>query len=85
VPMLLSWRKPDHISGVNLLDRVAFSLSPSAACSDNQGLSEGMGMPGGAGTWLKGDAGTGNKGWIGRLKEGVDAYGAGKPLRWAFA
>ena len=37
-------------------------------------------MPGGTGSRLKGDAGTGNQGWVGRLKEGVDAYGAGKQV-----
>src|ERR1700722_14770058 len=47
VPVLLSRREPDPISGVNLLDRAALPLHPSAAGRHNKRLPEGMGMPGG--------------------------------------
>jgi hypothetical protein len=46
VPMLVTWRAPDHVASTNFDDGFAFSLSPSAACGDDERLPEGMGMPG---------------------------------------
>jgi len=83
--MFLSRRKPNHISGMNFLYRIAFPLNPTTPCRNNQCLSEGMRMPGGARSRLKCDAGAGNKRWIGCLKKRVNAYGACKPLCRTFA
>src|ERR1700722_1537905 len=85
VPVFLSWREPDHIPGVNLLDRGTFPLNPSTACRDNQCLSERMRMPGGTRSRLKGDAGATDKRRVGCLKERVDTDSAGKPVCRTFA
>jgi hypothetical protein len=83
--MFLSRCEPNHISGVNFLDRTAFSLNPSAACRDDQYLSEGMRMPGSTRSRLKCDAGTGNKRRVGCLKKRVNTDSAGKPICRTFA
>lgn len=85
MPVLLSRREPNHVTRVNLLDRTTLPLSPSAARRHDQGLSEGMGMPGRPGSRFECDARTSNKGRVGRLKERVDTDGTGKPLCRTFA
>ena len=62
----------------------AFALRPAAAGGDDEGLAEWMGVPGGAGAGLEGDAGALDEGGVGRLKERVDADGAGEPVGRAF-
>jgi hypothetical protein len=83
VPMLLSGREPDYVAGVNLFDGATFVLRPSAACGDDEGLAERVGVPCSPRAGLEGDAGAGDKRRIRGLKEGVNADGAGKPIRWA--
>ena len=39
VPMLLTWREPDHVPRSNLLDRAAPALCETAASRHDQGLS----------------------------------------------
>src|SRR5438309_801992 len=85
VPRLLSRCERHDISWVNLLDGTAFALRPSAACGDDEGLAEWVGVPCGAGSGLEGNAGAGYQRGVGCLKEGVDTDGAGKPVCWAFA
>ena len=85
MPMFLSRREPNHIAGVDFLYRAAFSLNPSAARRDNQGLSKRMCMPRGTRSRLECDMGAGNQCRIGRLKERVDPYCAGKPVCRTFA
>src|SRR5436190_2061009 len=53
VPVLLPRRTPDHIAGVDLLDRTAPLLHPATAHRYDQGLAERMRMPGGPGTRLE--------------------------------
>jgi hypothetical protein len=85
VPMLLSRREPNHISGVNFLYRTAFPLSPSATCCDDQCLSERMGMPGGARSRFKCDAGSANERRVGCLEKRVNTDSSGKPVCRTFA
>src|SRR5579883_2033522 len=56
VPMFDAGGTPDDIAGTDLRDRAAPTLRPAQAGSDDQGLTQGMGVPGGACTWLEGDA-----------------------------
>jgi hypothetical protein len=44
VPMLLTRRKPDHVTGPNLLDRSSPALRPAAACCDDEGLAQWAGV-----------------------------------------
>src|SRR6202023_1483381 len=55
MPVLLTRREPDHIAGADLLDRTAPALRPPEAGYDDQGLTEGMGVPGGARARLERD------------------------------
>ncbi len=80
VPMLFSRREPDHIAGMNFLDRAACPLDPATARRDNKGLPQGVGVPRGTRARLEGNAGAGNPRRIGRLKQRIDANGSGKPV-----
>jgi hypothetical protein len=84
VPVFFVWGEPDYVAGVDLFYWAAFALGSSAACGDDQGLAEGVGVPGGAGSGLECDAGAGYQGWVGCLKEWVDTYGSGEPVCWTF-
>lgn len=84
VPVLHSGRKPHDIAGTDFFDGTAFTLHAATAGGDDEGLSQGMRVPGGAGSRLEGDAGTGSASGGGRLEQGVDAHGAGKPVRGTF-
>ena len=56
-------------------------LDPTAAGRNDQGLSQGVAVPGGAGIRLEGDARAGRAGrGLGLQKQGVDANRAGKPF-----
>src|SRR5262249_9765762 len=55
VPVLFVWREPDHVARADLLDRPAVALDPAGAEGDDQGLAEGMSMPGRARARLEGD------------------------------
>jgi hypothetical protein len=65
VPVLLARREPDHVAGMDFLDRAALPLDPAAAGRDDQGLPERMGVPRRPGPGLERDAGTGRtcRGW----------------------
>lgn len=56
VPVFLSWREPDHISGSDFLDGSAGALSPTATCRHDQDLAKGMGVLGRARSRFKCDA-----------------------------
>src|SRR5213076_1724103 len=71
MPMLLTRGKPNHIIRMNLLDRTVLALYPTATGCDDQGLTERMDMPCGAGARFECDAGTTNTCWIRRLEERV--------------
>ena len=83
--MLLTRRKPDHVTGPNLLDRPAPALRAAAAGGHDQGLAERVRVPGGPGAGLERDSGTGYACRIGGLENRVDADSAGEPLGRSFA
>ena len=80
VPVLLAGREPDYVAGANFLNRALPALGPAATGRDNESLAEGMRVPGRARSRLESYAGALHQGRIGRLKERVDAYGAGEPV-----
>lgn len=84
MPVLFAGGKPDHISGTDFFDRSAFALSPAVAGSDDQGLTERVGVPCGPRARLEGDACTLNKRWIWCLEERIDPYRAGEPIGRSF-
>ena len=61
MPVLLAGRKPDYITGTDLLDRPAPALNPSTASGHNESLAERMRVPCSSCTWLKRNAGTLNQ------------------------
>src|SRR5438093_12587345 len=48
MPMLQSWRKPNHITGPNFFNRSTLSLHPANTRCDNERLTKRMGVPCGA-------------------------------------
>ena len=80
VPVLLAGREPDHVTGPDLLDGAAPALHPAAAGRDDQRLAERMRVPRGSRTRLERDAGAETQGRIRRLKQRIDANGAGEPV-----
>src|SRR5438046_5570168 len=56
MPMLLAGREPDHVTGVDFLNRSAFALGPAAARGDDESLTERMRMPCGPRARLEGNA-----------------------------
>src|SRR5437868_2732592 len=81
MPVFLARREPDHITGVDLLDWSAFALSPATPGGHNQSLAKWMRVPRGARARLKRYARALNQRRIGCLKQWVDPYYAGKPVR----
>jgi len=79
MPMLLARRKRYHIAGMDLLNRAVLALHPTATGCDNESLAERMGMPRGAGTGLKGDAGAGRACRSVCLEQRIDPHRAGEP------
>src|SRR5271154_7625304 len=57
MPVLLAWRKPDHITRSDFLDRPAPTPCPAKACCHDQSLAERMRMPCGAGAGLETNTG----------------------------
>src|SRR5579859_5013537 len=57
MPMFLSRREPDHITRSNVLDRATPALDPAIASRHNQGLAQGVSMPGGPSARLERDTG----------------------------
>src|ERR1700733_1369092 len=55
MPMLLAGCEDHDVAGTNLLDRAAFALRPAAPCSDDEDLTERVGMPGRARARLETD------------------------------
>ena len=84
VPMFFAGREPDDVAGTNFFDGTAFALGPTEAGGDDDGLAEGMRVPGGAGAGFEGDnCGGGASGRL-RLEERIDPDCAGEPIGWAF-
>ena len=57
MPVLLARREPNHIAGLDFLDRSALALGPAATGRDNQRLTKRVRMPSRPGARLKRDAG----------------------------
>src|SRR5260221_1016043 len=45
MPMLLAWREPDHIAGVDLLNGTALPLDPTPTARAHQVPAERIGLP----------------------------------------
>ena len=84
MPVLQSWREPDHITVPDLLDRAALALRPTNTGCDNQRLTERMRVPRGARTRLERDARAGGPCWSVCLKQRIDAHRAGEPIGRTF-
>jgi hypothetical protein len=65
--------KQDHIAGMNLLDRTALSLRPTATRYDNESLVERMGMPPVRAPGSNVTLAAGSEGRSVGLKQGIDA------------
>ena len=65
----------------NFLSRAARALNPAETRRDDQGLTERMCVPSGAGSRLERDAGASHTCWFGRLEQRINANGAGEILR----
>jgi len=85
MPVLLTGRNPDHITGPDFLYGAAPSLYPATAGRHHQGLTERMCMPCRTGTGLEGDTGAESARRSGRIEQGVDTPRAGKILCRSFA
>src|SRR6185437_6084020 len=83
MPVLLAWRKPDHVSWTNLLDGSTVALYPAAASRNNERLAERMRVPCSSCSRLERNAGALNQSGVDRLKERVDPRCASEPLRWS--
>ncbi len=77
--------KPDHVPWTNFFYRASPALCPAKALRHNQGLAQGVGMPGGSCARFKRDTSPGYACRVGRLEEGINANHAGKVFSWPFA
>src|SRR5438876_2878888 len=84
VPMLLAWRKPDHIAGSNLLDRTAPSPRASAARGHDERLAQRVRVPRGPSARLERHARADHARRIDSFQQRIDAYGAGEVFGGAF-
>src|SRR5258708_2914655 len=84
MPMFLSRLKPDHVPRTNVLDWTTPALDPAIASRHNQGLAQGVSMPGGPSARLERDTGADHACRIGCLEQGVNTYRAGKVLDRSF-
>ena len=57
VPVFFARGEPDDIAGMDFCDGSAEALGAAGAGGDDDGLAEGMGVPGGAGAGLESDGG----------------------------
>src|SRR3954453_22491487 len=74
VPVLLAGRTHDNIAGANFPFGATPALHPTAASSNDQPLTEWMGVPGAAGAWLEGHQPGRDTGRIRRRKQRVDPH-----------
>ena len=78
VPMLQSGREPNHIVRANFLNGTAFALNPSHPGRDDQGLPQGMRVPGRPRARLECDAPGGDPPWFSYWEERVDPHSSGE-------
>src|SRR6185503_5658157 len=84
MPMFQAGRKPDHITGSNLLYGAALALRPTATTGDNECLTKRMCVPRCSGAWLERHACTGPARWSVCLKQRIDAHRPYEPIRRTF-
>src|SRR5438552_17942489 len=80
VPMLLSWRKRDHIPGMNLFDRTSIALHEAATIRHNERLTQWMVVPSRAGARLGRALRPLRAARSVCLEQRLDAHLAGEPL-----
>jgi hypothetical protein len=66
--MFQPWRKPDDVTGPDLLDRAALALHPTEPSGDDQRLTERVRVPGRAGAGLERDLASTDAGGIRSLE-----------------
>src|SRR2546425_7909875 len=71
MPMLLTGREPDHVTGSNVIDRAAPTLGEAAARRHDEGLAQRVGVPCGPSAWLERDTGADHACRIGWFVEGI--------------
>ncbi len=84
MPMLFTWRDPDHVSGSDFFNGAASALHPAAAGSDYEILSQRVRVPAGSRAGFEGDADPLCARWGLGLKKGIDAHRPGKPISRSF-
>src|SRR3989454_7829925 len=84
VPMLQSWRKPNHITGPDFFDRTALALYPAHAGCDNQRLAQRMRVPCGARPWLERDTRARGACRSICLKQRINTHRASEPISRSF-
>jgi hypothetical protein len=85
MPVLLAGRKPDHITGPNLLERPTPTLCEAATRRDDQRLAQWVRVPGCASSRLEGDARSESPRWMVGLKQRINPYRSSEPIGRAFA
>src|SRR4051812_46569032 len=80
VPVLLTRRKPHDITGTDFFDRTAPALDAPNPESDNQRLTEGVGVPGRASARFEGHARTLRPFRRMRVEKRINPNGAGEPV-----
>src|ERR1019366_3555000 len=83
-PVLLSRRKPDHVTRPDFFDWTTPALHPAAPGRHNQGLAQRVGVPCRSSAGLEGDTGAENPRRRGRVEERVNSHRAGEILFWSF-
>ena len=82
--MLLTWRKPDHVTRPDGFHRTAPSLGASAARRDDERLAQRMRMPRRSRTRIEGDTHADDPCGIRGFEERIDARRAGEIIRRTF-
>src|SRR5437660_2093995 len=85
MPMFLSGRTRDHISGMNLFDATPPALHEAPTRRHDERLTQRMGVPGRAGSRLERDVRTLRATRSGCLEQRLDTHLTGEPFRRSFA
>src|SRR6266404_359859 len=80
VPMLLAWWTPDDITGANDADLAAPALHETAACGDDQRLTQWVCVPVAARAGLERHVGAARACRFRRLEERINTHRAGEVL-----
>lgn len=84
MPVLFARSEPHHVSRPDVLDWASFTLHPTGPRNHDQGLPEGMGMPGRPSARLEGHLTPGHTSGFRGSKQWIDTNRACEPLCWAF-